>query len=182
MAEPIESIDGDDLGSLLERIGDARLVLLGEATHGTSEFYRMRARVTQELIRRKGFSFVAIEGDWPDAARVDRYVRGLDVDGHEETAFHRFPLWMWRNHETLAFVDGFAAALALARGSELVATVPANHTFKLREGMFSFALPFPTPRFAVSLLWHPRLEADPAHRWLRAMVREVCGGSGRILA
>ena len=75
-AEPIDGIDGVLVDALLERIGDARLVLIGEATHGTSEFYRMRARITRELIARRGFQFVAVEADWPDAARVDDYVLG----------------------------------------------------------------------------------------------------------
>lgn len=66
-----------DLSPLLERIGDAQVVLLGEATHGTSEFYRFRARITRELILRRGFRIVAVEADWPDAAVVDRYVRHL---------------------------------------------------------------------------------------------------------
>ena len=77
-AEPFASLDTADLGRLLERIGDARVVLLGEATHGTSEFYRMRDRISRELIVKKGFCFIAIEGDWPDAARVDHYVRHLE--------------------------------------------------------------------------------------------------------
>jgi DNA-binding transcriptional LysR family regulator len=73
-----------------------------------------------------------------------------------------------------AIVGGFAAALALARDSDLVATVHERHTGVLFSGMHSFALPVPVPRFTVSLLWHPRLDGDPAHRWLRACVREVC--------
>ena len=73
-------------------------------------------------------------------------------------------------------VGGFSTALALARASDLVATVPERHTGNLRESMHSFALPVATPQFTVSLLWHPRLDADPAHRWLRACVREVCAG------
>lgn len=89
--EPFDTIETADLEPLLHRIGDARVVLLGEATHGTSEFYRMRARITQELITRKGFSFVAIEGDWPDAARVDHYVRHFEYPASEWTAFARFP-------------------------------------------------------------------------------------------
>lgn len=103
--EPFDSIDTVDLGALLERIGDARVVLLGEATHGTSEFYRMRDRISRELISRKGFSFVAIEGDWPDAARIDHYVRHIEFPPSEWTAFARFPQWMWRNNEVRAFVD-----------------------------------------------------------------------------
>ena len=106
VAEPLESIDDPDLGSLLERIGHAKVVLIGEATHGTSEFYRLRARITQELIRTRGFQIVAVEADWPDARRINRYVQALP-DGHrpETPAFARFPTWMWRNHETWRFVE-----------------------------------------------------------------------------
>jgi DNA-binding transcriptional LysR family regulator len=74
-----------------------------------------------------------------------------------------------------AVVDGFAMALSLAKGSDLVATVPDRHTGVLREGMHSFDLPIPVPEFAVSMLWHPRLHADPAHRWLRGVVLATCG-------
>lgn len=72
-------------------------------------------------------------------------------------------------------VSGFSAAVALARASDLVATVPDRHTANLRHGMISFSLPMATTEFAVSMLWHPRMDADPAHRWLRSCVREVCG-------
>ena len=92
-------------GALLERIGDARFVLLGEATHGTHEFYAERAALTLRLVEEKGFRAVAIEGDWPDASRVNRFVRGLGDDADAETAlsdFKRFPGWMWRN---VAVVD-----------------------------------------------------------------------------
>jgi protein-L-isoaspartate(D-aspartate) O-methyltransferase len=105
-AEPLAAIDTADLGALSERIGRSRLVLLGEATHGTSEFYRMRARITQELIRTHGFRIVAVEADWPDARRVTRYAQALPDGAHpEESAFARFPTWMWRNHETWRFVE-----------------------------------------------------------------------------
>src|SRR6516164_8654069 len=103
--EPFESIESARLDLLLSRIGDARVVLLGEASHGTSEFYRMRERISRELITKKGFRFVAIEGDWPDAARVDHYVRHLEYPPSEWTAFARFPTWMWRNNEVREFVD-----------------------------------------------------------------------------
>ena len=103
--EPFASIDTVDLGPMLERIGNARVVLLGEATHGTSEFYRMRERITRELILKKGFRFVAIEGDWPDAARVDNYIRHLEYSPSEWTAFARFPTWMWRNNEVRDFIN-----------------------------------------------------------------------------
>ncbi|TWH94938.1 protein-L-isoaspartate(D-aspartate) O-methyltransferase [Bradyrhizobium daqingense] len=104
-AESFPSIEAADLGPLMERIGSARIVLLGEATHGTSEFYRMRERITRDLIVKKGFRFVAIEGDWPDAARVDHYVRHFEYPPSEWTAFARFPTWMWRNTEVRDFVS-----------------------------------------------------------------------------
>lgn len=108
-AEPMSGIEEADLGSLVERIGDARLVLLGEATHGTSQFYRFRSRLTRELVLRKGFDFVAVEADWPDAARIDRYVRHRPRPGGEapppEPAFTRFPTWMWRNEEVASLVE-----------------------------------------------------------------------------
>jgi protein-L-isoaspartate(D-aspartate) O-methyltransferase len=103
--EPFNSIGAADLDKLLERIGGAKIVLLGEASHGTSEFYRMRERISQELITRKGFRFVAIEGDWPDVARLDHYVRHFEYPPSEWTAFARFPTWMWRNTEVRSFVD-----------------------------------------------------------------------------
>jgi protein-L-isoaspartate(D-aspartate) O-methyltransferase len=107
--EVAEGLDGAmgarSIDALLERIGDARLVLLGEATHGTSEFQRWRARISRALIERKGFSFVAVEADWPDAARIDEFTRGVRRrSGLDFTPFARFPSWMWRNRETDDFV------------------------------------------------------------------------------
>lgn len=104
-AEPFGSIETADLDGLLERIGDARVVLLGEATHGTSEFYRMRDRITRALIERKGFAAVAVEADWPDAARIDAWIRHRPMAAQEWSPFERFPRWMWRNAETLDLVD-----------------------------------------------------------------------------
>ena len=104
-AEPFGSIETADLSPLLARIGDARVVLIGEASHGTSEFYRMRDKISRALIETKGFHFVAIEGDWPDAARIDHYVRHREYRPSEWTAFSRFPIWMWRNNEVRGFVD-----------------------------------------------------------------------------
>jgi DNA-binding transcriptional LysR family regulator len=75
--------------------------------------------------------------------------------------------------EIATIVSGFSVALALTRGSDLIATVPERHTASLRAGLYSFPLPIPTPAFTVSLLWHPRLDADPAHRWLRGCVRDI---------
>jgi len=99
--------DGDPHDALIEAIGDARLVLLGEASHGTHDFYAERARLTQRLIVEKGFHAVAVEADWPDAYRVNRFVRNLGEDRDADTAlsgFKRFPVWMWRNVDVLDFV------------------------------------------------------------------------------
>jgi len=96
-----------DFDRLLASIGDARYVLLGEASHGTHDFYRTRAEITKRLIREKGFRAVAMEADWPDAYRLNRYVRGhpADADAIEALAgFRRFPQWMWRNADVLDFV------------------------------------------------------------------------------
>jgi len=95
----------DAFGASFERFGEARVVLLGEATHGSSEFYRARAAISQRLIRHHGFNIVAVEADWPDAARIDRHVRQLPGAASEERAFARFPSWMWRNAEVLEFVE-----------------------------------------------------------------------------
>jgi protein-L-isoaspartate(D-aspartate) O-methyltransferase len=103
-AEPIGRIEDVSLDALLDRIGESRVVLLGEATHGTSEFYRMRARISRELIEKRGFDFVAIEGDWPDAQRVDEHVTGRARSKLELTPFARFPSWMWRNEDVREFV------------------------------------------------------------------------------
>ena len=107
---------GTDHDALLELIGDAHFVLLGEATHGTHEFYRERAAITRRLMEEKGFDAVAIEGDWPDAYRVNRFVRGRGDDASARDAlagFKRFPTWMWRNTDVVDFVEwqrGFNAA------------------------------------------------------------------------
>ena len=104
-AEPVSAIAEVDLEPLLERIGDARVVLLGEASHGTAEFYDMRSRITRALIEERGFDVVAVEADWPDAARIDHYVRDKEVAPAAWRAFARFPTWMWRNQETLRFAE-----------------------------------------------------------------------------
>lgn len=104
-AEPFSSIANADLKPLLDRIGDARLVLIGEASHGTSEFYRIRAEITKALIEKKNFDFVAVEADWPDAYRIHDFVTHKKRDEpHDWEAFSRFPTWMWRNHEVLDFI------------------------------------------------------------------------------
>jgi erythromycin esterase-like protein len=98
---------GRDYDELLALIGDAHIVLIGEASHGTHEFYRDRAEITKRLIVEKGFNAVAVEADWPDAYRVNRFVRGMSDDTEAVEAlgdFKRFPTWMWRNADVLDFV------------------------------------------------------------------------------
>jgi erythromycin esterase-like protein len=98
----------DGMMPLLNAVGDARLVLIGEATHGTHEFYRTRAELTRALISRKGFNLVAVEADWPDAYRVNRWVRHAAREPDAEAAlgdFTRFPRWMWRNRDVVSFIE-----------------------------------------------------------------------------
>ncbi len=102
--------DAPNLDPLLERVGKARCVLLGEASHGTSEYYSWRTRISERLIREKGFSFIAVEGDWPDCYEVNRYVRGLPGSAHGARealgVFRRWPTWMWANEEVAELVEG----------------------------------------------------------------------------
>lgn len=118
VAEPIADLEQDAIDAILDRVGDAKVVLLGEATHGTSEFYRMRARLTRQLVLRKGFTVVAAEADWPDAAQIDHYARHLERPVAPETPFTRFPTWMWRNAEVAAFVEWLRAYNAEIRDPE----------------------------------------------------------------
>src|SRR5918996_1618502 len=99
----------NDLDPLIDRIGDDRYVLLGEASHGTSEFYAWRAEISKRLITEKGFSFVAVEGDWPDCYRVNRYAKGMENSGSSAYeilhAFSRWPTWMWANKEIVDLIE-----------------------------------------------------------------------------
>ncbi|WP_442754881.1 erythromycin esterase family protein [Methylocystis sp. JAN1] len=105
-AEPLPPPEKtEEFGRYFHRYGDARIVLLGEATHGTSEFYWARAAITRELVTRHGFDIVAVEADWPDAARIDHFVRHHAPKPVSGEAFTRFPTWMWRNVEVAAFLD-----------------------------------------------------------------------------
>jgi DNA-binding transcriptional LysR family regulator len=98
----------------------------------------------------------------------------VSLRGHDQGLVDEALNALGLEREIATIVGGFSTALALARASDLIASVPERHTGNLRDGMFSFPLPFPSPEFTVSLLWHPRLHADPAHRWLRGCVRDVC--------
>jgi erythromycin esterase-like protein len=106
VARPIHG--EDELDQLLDLIGQARIIMFGEATHGTHELYDLRASLTRKLIRERGFAAVAIDADWPDALRVDRYVRNQSDDESAEAAldaFDHFPAWRWRNEDVATFVD-----------------------------------------------------------------------------
>ncbi|MGZ4164327.1 MAG: erythromycin esterase family protein, partial [Tumebacillaceae bacterium] len=103
----------DDLDVLIDAIGDAKYVLLGESSHGTSEFYTLRAELSKRLIERKGFNFIAVEGDWPSCYRLNRYIK--QYPGSDRTArdamgdFERWPTWMWANEEVLSLMDWMKA-------------------------------------------------------------------------
>lgn len=104
---PLEN--SEDLNPLLNYIGEAKYVLLGEASHGTHEYYTWRAKITQRLIQEKGFSFIGVEGDWPDCYRLNRFVKGYLDSGKDILSvmndFKRWPTWMWANWEVAAFID-----------------------------------------------------------------------------
>jgi protein-L-isoaspartate(D-aspartate) O-methyltransferase len=108
-AEPLPEIADPAFGQFFDRFADRRVVLLGEASHGTAEFYRARAAITRRLIEEHGFRIVAVEADWPDAAAIDRHVRHRPARAAAEPPFQRFPTWMWRNTEVDAFVDWMRA-------------------------------------------------------------------------
>src|SRR5213595_1576482 len=116
LAQPLGG-ESNDYDALLELIGNARIVLLGEASHGTHEFYFERAQITKRLFAEKNFTVLAIEADWPDASRVHRYVRGTSADDNANEAlsgFRRFPTWMWRNTvivELVEWLRGFNSGL-----------------------------------------------------------------------
>lgn len=103
-AEALPAFDDPAFGRLFDRFADRKVVLLGEASHGTTEFYRARAAITRHLITHHGFTIVAVEADWPDAATVDRYVRHRPARANAERPFQRFPTWMWRNTDVAALI------------------------------------------------------------------------------
>src|SRR2546423_6054936 len=101
--------DTNDLDPLLKRIGNARIVMLGEASHGTHEFYTWRTAITKRLIQEKNFSFLGVEGDWPDCYKLNRYIKGYKDAGDEIRLvlmnFDRWPTWMWANWEIAALAE-----------------------------------------------------------------------------
>ena len=103
-AEPFDRLDDPAFAALFDRFAEARVVLLGEASHGSHEFDAARAAITRRLVERHGFTIVAVEADWPDAAAIDRHVRHKPARSGAEPPFQRFPNWMWRNTDVDAFV------------------------------------------------------------------------------
>ncbi|ROL78802.1 LysR family transcriptional regulator [Pseudomonas protegens] len=116
---------------------------------------------------------------------LDHYLAGQHIlmshQGHDHGRMDDALQALGRQRQIVTLVSGFSAALALARGSDLIAMVPERHTSNLREGLHSFNLPVPLPEMTISLLWHPRMEADPAHRWLRQCVHELCSNTAATL-
>src|SRR5215203_6400016 len=108
-AEHLPEFDDPAFGRLFDRFADRRVVLLGEASHGTSEFYQARAAITRRLIEEHGFTIIAVEADWPDAAAVDRFVRHRPARERAEPPFQRFPTWMWRNTDVAALIEWMRA-------------------------------------------------------------------------
>lgn len=109
-AEPLPEVSDDAFGEAFDRFGDKRLVLLGEASHGTQDFYEARAAITRRLVEEHGFRMIALEADWPDAARLNRYIRHRKSGSQTEPPFQRFPRWMWRNtvfSELIAWLRDF---------------------------------------------------------------------------
>jgi erythromycin esterase-like protein len=135
-AEPLPGLDDPAFGRLFDRFGDARVVLLGEASHGTSEFYRARAAITRHLVEQRGFNIVALEADWPDARALDARVRRRKPP--EGAAFARFPRWMWRNREMeafLAWLEGHNAAQAAQRSARQQVGVYGLDLYNLAASM-----------------------------------------------
>jgi erythromycin esterase-like protein len=132
-------LDGHpDFDALFARIGNARLVLLGEASHGTHEFYRVRAEITKRLITERGFDALAVEADWPDAYRVNRFVRGASIDesaAHALGGFERFPQWMWRNADVLELVRWLRAYNDARRSGERKAGFYGLDLYSLHASM-----------------------------------------------
>jgi erythromycin esterase-like protein len=160
-AQPLET--PDDINFLLNQIGDACIVLLGESTHGTREFYRMRAELSKRLILEKGFDAIAVEADWPDALRVSRYVQHASADNtadHALGGFQRFPQWMWRNTEVVNLLEWLRRH---------------NHYLHRPERIGFFGLDLYSLRKSMDAVIHYLDEVDPDAA-LRARARYGCFG------
>jgi DNA-binding transcriptional LysR family regulator len=146
----------------------------GVVTSSIGPEVRTQALFTDRYVAvtRAGHPFARQEvtaADFAAASHVVTWREGLDLGGLDDRLAE-----VGLTRDIAVTVDGFSAALALAKGSDLIAIVPEHHTAETRRDMNTFALPFELPEFTISLLWHPRLDGDPAHRWLRNGVREIC--------
>jgi DNA-binding transcriptional LysR family regulator len=151
----------------------------GVVEHGSSPEVRARALFRDRYIGVVRIGHALARGEITPA----RYAAGRHIAvsprGHEKGLIDEALLPFGLERQVVTIVGGFATALALARGSDLIASVPERHSGNLRAGMFSFPLPVPPPEITISLLWHPRMDADPAHRWLRGVMQAVCGDMAR---
>jgi len=138
-SEPLPDFDDPAFGRMFDRFAHARVVLLGEASHGTSEFYRARDAITRRLVQAHGFRIVAVEADWPDAASIDRYVRHLPALAAPEPAFQRFPTWMWRNVEVRDFVH-CGPRTSIGRRSAGPSSAASTSTASTRRSKRSWAI------------------------------------------
>ena len=121
-AHPLPGIDDPEFATWIDRFANRRVVLLGESTHGSAEFYRARARLTERLVTAHGFDFVAVEADWPDAASIDRHIRARRAPAPADALpFSRFPTWMWRNTEIVELVESLRAINAARQSARKVA-------------------------------------------------------------
>lgn len=161
-----------DTGPLRDGLVDLETAVVG-ATYGPEVRVRALFRDRYVGVVRAGhpLAAAAVTTELYAAAEHVLAARQAEVRGAVDDALEGFGL----QRSIRLTVGGFSAALSLARATNMVATVPERHTGTLRDGMHSFALPFEVPQFTISLLWHPRMEADPAHRWLRECVIEACG-------
>jgi DNA-binding transcriptional LysR family regulator len=160
-----------DSGPLREGSVDLETGVVGEAT---GPEVRAQALFRDRFVGAARSGHPLARGKVTPARYAECQHVGVSRRGHEKSPVDEALEPLGLKRDVVVTVGGFSTALALARESDLVATVPERHTAKLREGMFSFAMPVSLPEVTVSLLWHPRLDADPAHRWLRGCVREVC--------
>lgn len=162
---------GKACDSLEELCGGCRFALLVEASHGTHEFYQTRAEITERLIREKGFSAVAVEADWPDAYRVNRYVQGRDQDADAAGAlspFKRFPAWMWRNADVADFIGTRSIGVRSSTREELVCSLSRSREPTVGDTVATGNRSLPGLRAFFLVLWPWWLKSSlgggfPAH-------------------
>jgi len=193
VARPLEN--DSDVDALVERIGDAQVVLLGEASHGTSEYYTWRARLSKRLISEKGFRFIAVEGDWPDCYCINRFVKGYSGCGDSARdvlrAFDRWPTWMWANWEVVALTNwlrrhnealaherqiGFYGLDVYSLWESLDAVIEhlkENHPQAVERAMKAVNCFLPFNRDAQTYAWYTRITPEDCEDEVLTLLREV---------